>query len=142
MTVAARLLGPLCAMGLAASPALAQRATASPLGAWRTDDGSAIVRVAPCGARLCGVIERVLDPRAPPNDANNPDPSLRARSLVGIRVLDGFTRAGTGWAGGRAYDPKSGNSYRSQLALRADGRLQVTGCVLFVCRSKLWTPLR
>ena len=41
--------------------------------------------------------------------------------------------------GGRAYDPKSGQSYRSSLKLEPDGSLKLTGCVLFICESRRWT---
>lgn len=108
-------------------------------GRWLTDDRAAIVKVERCADRMCGRIERVLDPKAPENDINNPDDRLRSRPLVGALVLQHFVRDGSRWKGGRAYDPKTGNSYRSELRVEADGRLRVTGCVLFLCRSRYWT---
>lgn len=126
---------------LAASPAEADTQP-SAYGRWLTDDGAAIVRIAPCGPKLCGAIERILDPAAPNNDVNNPDRDLRRKPLVGVTVLRDFSRSGATWTGGRAYDPKSGGSYRSELRLAADGRLKVTGCVLVICRSRYWTRQR
>jgi len=114
---------------------------ATPVGLWRTDDGKALIRIAPCGDRLCGRIAQILDSGAavPRTDINNPDPRLRDRPLVGLLTLWGFTRHGEAWDGGRAYDPKSGKSYRSSLQLERDGSLAVAGCVLFVCQSRRWT---
>ena len=125
------LLAPL--PGAAASPSIE--------GLWRTDDGKAVIRNAPCGQRLCGRIAQVLDPnpRVPTTDVNNPDPARRGQPILGLQVLSGFSGGPTQWSGGQAYDPKSGSSYRSSLRLNADGSLRVTGCVLFVCRSKRWT---
>ena len=121
---------------LAPSPAMA----ADPIfGRWRTDDGAAIVRIAPCDGKLCGAIARVLDRKAPPNDINNPDRRQRTRPLAGVLVLRDFVHSGAEWKGGRAYDPKTGNSYTSELMVQQDGRLKVTGCILFLCRSRLWT---
>jgi uncharacterized protein (DUF2147 family) len=120
----------LTAPAQAASPAF---------GRWLTDDGSAVVLVGPCGAQLCGTIERVLDPRAPATDINNPDPALRSRPLTGTMVLRHYTGSGAAWTGGRAYDPKTGSSYRSQLTALANGKLKVTGCIAFLCRSRYWT---
>ena len=121
---------------LTAPPAFA----APPIfGRWLTDDRSAVVRIGHCGAKLCGVIERVLDRRAPARDINNSDAALRHRALVGTPVLYGFTGSGRRWSDGRAYDPKGGRSYRSKLEVLANGKLKVTGCVLVVCRSKVWT---
>jgi uncharacterized protein (DUF2147 family) len=123
---------------LALSLAAASPATLS--GDWYTDDRSALVRIGSCGRTLCGRIVRVLARGAPPNDVNNPDPAARRRSLVGLAVLSGFTPSGPRAAsGGRAYDPKTGRSYRASLQLNPNGTLKVTGCVLFVCRSRTWT---
>lgn len=110
-------------------------------GNWINQDRSALVRIAPCGAQLCGTVLRVLarGRNVPTTDVNNSQPRLRSRPLVGLRVLSGFTRSGSRWEGGRAYDPKTGTSYRSSLELNPDGTLKVTGCVLFICRSQAWT---
>jgi len=130
------------AAALAAAGATPAPAASTIFGRWLTDDGAAIVRVEPCGARLCGRIEQVLDPRAPANDVNNPEPARRSRPLVGTTVLDRFKGTGAAWQDGLAYDPKAGKSYRSELLLLADGKLKVTGCILFLCRSRYWTRAR
>ncbi|MCB2078145.1 MAG: DUF2147 domain-containing protein [Novosphingobium sp.] len=111
-------------------------------GRWLTDDKAAIVKIGECGSKLCGRIERVLDPKAPENDINNPDPKRRTKPLIGALILSNYQRSDEGWAEGRAYDPKSGNSYRSNLEVLDNGQLKVTGCVLFVCKSKYWTRAR
>ena len=137
----ASALRALSAIALLLAP-LSATAAASPLeGLWRTDDGKALVRIAACGQRMCGTIARVLDtsPDVPRTDVNNPDPNRRNRPLVGTQILSGFAGGPTEWKGGRAYDPKSGSSYKSSLRLNADGSLRVTGCVLFICQSKRWT---
>jgi uncharacterized protein (DUF2147 family) len=109
-------------------------------GYWITADRRALVRIAPCGTKLCGKISRVLagGPKVPSGDVNNPQPSLRSRPLVGLQVLSGFKLRGSNWVEGRAYDPKSGQSYNAKLTPNPDGTLTVTGCVLFICRSQTW----
>ena len=110
-------------------------------GRWLTDDGKAIVVIARCGGSLCGRIGRVLDsgPGVPDKDIMNSDTNLRRRPILGLPVLYGFSVREGKWAGGTAYDPKSGSSYRASLDTNADGSLRVTGCILFFCRSKRWT---
>ena len=108
-------------------------------GDWVTSDRTAVVRVGACGGAVCGRIVRILAAGVPRNDVNNPDRAQRSRPLVGVAVLSGFTADGSG---GRAYDPKSGRSYRASLRLNGDGTLRVTGCVAFVCRSQTWTRAR
>lgn len=113
-------------------------------GLWLTDDGKGIVEIAPCGAKMCGRIAKILDtsPDVPRTDVNNPDPRMRDRPILGLRTLTGFSLSGDGWKGGRAYDPKTGKSYRSTLKLNPDGSLKVSGCVLFICQSRRWTRVR
>ena len=119
---------PLLALLLAASPGLA--------GDWVNADRSAVIRIARCGGGLCGRIVRVLARGVPTTDAHNPDRALRNRPLVGINVLSGFSASG---AGGRAYNPQNGRSYRTTLRLNPNGTLRVTGCVMVICRSQTWT---
>ena len=137
-----RLLPPALALLLIGN--MAPPEAPSIQGLWRTDDGKGLVRVAPCGRELCGTIVRVLDrgPSVLTHDSNNPDPRLRGRPIQGLPILTGFQRSGRIWKGGRAYDPKTGRSYRSTLQLDPDGSLKVTGCVLFVCQSRRWTRAR
>ena len=134
----------LLAAALASAPVPGTAAAPSIEGRWLTDDGKAIIEIAPCGQRLCGRIARVLDTGAnvPRTDVNTPDPRRRGQPLVGLQILAGFRRGSSAWEGGQAYDPKSGSSYRSSLRLDADGSLRVNGCVLVVCRSRRWTRSR
>lgn len=124
-------------------PGPSQAATSNTIfGNWRTDDGSAIVSIDKCGQFLCGKIARIIDPKAPANDIHDPDRKKRSQPLVGMMILSKFVGSGTAWKDGRAYDPKTGHSYHSSLHLQDNGTLKVTGCVLFVCRSRDWTRAR
>lgn len=110
-------------------------------GDWVTADRTAIVRIGACGTHLCGAVARVVarGPNVPRTDVHNPDPALRSRPLVGLPVLVGFARDGPQWTGGRAYDAKTGRTYKAKLTPNSDGSLTVTGCILFLCKSQRWT---
>ena len=43
--------------------------------------------------------------------------------------------------GGKIYDPRSGNTYKSNLYLNEDGTLKVEGCLAFICDGEVWQPL-
>jgi uncharacterized protein (DUF2147 family) len=139
-SIITRVLLPLLALALA-GPAVAAQGIE---GLWLNDDHKGLVRIAPCGSKLCGTIARVLDadPKAPKTDVHNPNRALRNRPILGLPVLYGFEGSGGSWKNGRAYDPESGKSYKAYLELQPDGSLKVTGCVLFICESRRWTRAR
>ena len=108
-------------------------------GRWITDDGKAIVTIGNCGKTVCGQISRILapTPKGPPVDENNPDPKLRARPILGLQVLNGFTADGDGWKG-RIYSPEEGKTYRSVMQRAGPDIIKVKGCILFFCKTQIW----
>lgn len=96
----------------AASPAL--------FGDWTTADGS-VVRTFPCADTLCIKIVTIT-PSAPGTlDHNNPDPTLRSRSLCNLEIGSTFNLTGDSEAtGGRLYDPESGKTYKGNISLKGD----------------------
>lgn len=124
-----------------ALPAAAQD-SGSIAGRWRTDDGRAVITIAPCssgGATLCGRITRFLvaEPTGGARDTNNPDRSLRSRPLMGVQVLSNLTREGQRWSG-RGYSPEEGRHFNATVRVE-NGRLNVRGCVAVFCRTVVWT---
>lgn len=108
-------------------------------GRWLTTDGSAVVAIAPCGAALCGRIAKLnkVPANGPAVDANNPDPKLRTRPLLGMPVLTGLTASGDGWKGA-IYDPKKGKTYKATVT-RDGGKLKIQACVAVFCQTISWT---
>lgn len=112
-------------------------------GRWSTDEGKAIVQIAPCGREVCGRIEKIVKPTPgrPQTDIKNPDAALRSKPLVGTAILSGFREDGDIWKG-KIYDPESGKTYNSKVSRNGDGTLKVQGCIAFLCQTRTWTPLR
>lgn len=108
-------------------------------GAWRTQDGKAVVTIGACGAAQCGHVSQILKPEGPGPavDRFNPDPKLRTRPILGMPILTGFTDNGNDWRG-QIYDPEGGKTYKSIVSRLPDGRLKVQGCILFICRTLYW----
>lgn len=124
-----------------ALPAAAQD-SGSIAGRWRTDDGKAVITIAPCttgGTTLCGRISRFLvaEPAGGARDTNNPDRSLRSRPLMGVQVLSNLSREGQRWTG-RGYSPEEGRHFNATVRVE-NGRLNVRGCVAVFCRTVVWT---
>ena len=113
-------------------------------GRWITEDGEAVVTMAPCGQALCGTISRYL--KTPPDGVNqrdiyNPDKALRGRKILGSAILTGFVRDGDVWRG-RIYDPRRGKTYRSVLRRKDAGTLEIKGCLGPLCQTHLWRAAR
>jgi uncharacterized protein (DUF2147 family) len=133
MTAAALLMLPLSA-----------QAAAPITGRWITQSKDGVVEVYSCGENLCGKLTKFLvTPPAGPGakDMNNPDKSLRSRTILGMNVLTGFKAAGNEWKG-QIYDPKSGKTYRSIVYKGKSGNLVVKGCIGPFCQAQTWTPAR
>jgi uncharacterized protein (DUF2147 family) len=110
------------------------------LGNWVSQDGKGVVTIAPCGKALCGHITRLTQKakdEGPTTDEHNPDPTLRARSLVGVKVLNDFVEDGKEWHGS-IYYPFQGKTYRAFISRNPDNSLKVRGCWYFICRTVKW----
>ncbi len=134
----------LLALSAALSIAWPARAETDVLGRWATPGVSAVVELAGCSdaQTLCGTVrwlwDAVDDKGRPRLDANNSDPSLRTRPMVGLSILSGLKpRAGGGWSG-QIYNPEDGQTYRATLRRVAADTLEVEGCVLVLCRKQIW----
>lgn len=94
--------------------------TSSVQGNWKTPSGS-VVKIHPCGNKVCLTLMQIEKSAPGTVDANNPDPKLRSRSLCGLQMGTGFKLDSDGRSadGGSLYDPKSGKTYSGSIA--ADG---------------------
>ncbi len=139
---------------LAASAATAGSPAADAVtGFWKTEpdpDGAAIIRIFENDGRYDGEIvwlEKPLygpdeeRPGQPKVDLNNPDPGLRERPILGLRLLQGFVFDGTKWKKGTIYDPQTGKTYKCKMWLEGPDTLKVRGFIGFsmLGRNATWT---
>ena len=134
------------ALATTAAIACSSAAMADPMkdiaGRWRDSDGESEIDIAPCGAALCGTIVWLKEPRV---DRSNPNPALRNRSLLGLRVLSGFRLAqDAATLSGDGYNPEDGRSYKTTLELKSRMMLSIKGCVMggLICDDDIWTRQR
>ncbi len=122
------------------------------IGTWKTADGRALIDIYRCGERICGRVAWLRDPTFPADDRegmagrprtdrHNPKPDLRDRRVLGLQIMEGFTREGDNrWVGGTIYDSDTGRTYKSRMTLIAPNRLELHGYIgipLFG-RSSVW----
>jgi uncharacterized protein (DUF2147 family) len=111
-------------------------------GVWVMENGKVTVRIAACGANLCGTIVGLAKPLnkqgKPKVDKNNPDPALRNRPVIGLTILSNMEpKSDDKWAG-TIYNADDGRTYSSYMKLSGD-HMKVKGCVTFICKSMNFT---
>lgn len=117
------------------------------LGSWLTDDGASKVEVTSAKAAdgssvYEGKVVWLKEPQRdgqPLRDANNADPAQRNRPVLGLVVLSGFKAAGGVWSGGTVYSPRAGKAYPAELAMAADGRLELKVKAGLLTKTDYWT---
>ncbi len=119
-------------------------------GRWLTQEGRAIVEIAPCkggGKAHCGAIVWVKDPISPDTgkprrDIHNPDESLQRRPIIGLQSLWNIVPNTEGTWNAVSYDPRNGEEHEITMTPNADGsKVVLKGCGLggLICRSQVWT---
>jgi uncharacterized protein (DUF2147 family) len=112
-------------------------AAASPAGDWLVADGSAVVRVAPCGqGAFCGKIAWTSDEGT---DDHNPDASKRGQNIIGTTILIDMKASGNNRWDGEIYNPQDGKTYSGSIAVVSPDMLRVEGCLLVFCGGENWT---
>ena len=129
----------ITAITLAATASYASDRT-DVLGCWDTVGNSSKLEIYPCGEKLCGKVAwlkypNFMDAKDGPVgttkiDHKNPDPALRNRPILGLKVIEGLTPAGSDkWGQGKCYDPESGNTYKCRIRLASPEKLEMRGFI-------------
>lgn len=123
-------------------------------GVWMTQSGTELT-IAPCPGGFCGFISKIVVPEeileanreaieqmSPEQffDANNKDPALRSRPILGLQIL--ALRPGNSPAifDGDIYNPQDGNTYSGYIEVQSYEMLRLNGCVLYniICKGEDW----
>ena len=104
-------------------------------GIWRTkpDDNGKYgqVRIAPCGALLCGTLIRAFD---------NTGTEIPSENIGKLIVWDMAPEGDGSYGGGKVWAPDRDKTYNSKMELTGS-TLAVSGCVLggLICRASEWS---
>ena len=105
------------------------------------------MRIAACGAAMCGFLASVVpanDPATgrPATDKYNPDPSKRNRPLVGVEVLINMRPSGPGKWAGHLYNSENGKIYQGYLTEQGPSSIRVQGCSFGICGGENLTRIK
>jgi uncharacterized protein (DUF2147 family) len=111
------------------------------IGIWNTEKKDAKIEIYKCGTKYCGKIAWLKEPTYPAGskegatgtpilDHNNPNPALRKKPLIGLRILIDFEFAGENlWKNGKIYNSDNGKIYNGKLTLVSPDKLNVRGFI-------------
>ncbi len=104
------------------NPAPTPTPAASPLGVWMTEKNEGKIRIEACGNNICGY---AMDKKT---------------EINGEKILINMKPGDNKWAG-KIFDPKSGSTYDSTIALKGNDSLSVQGCAFggMFCGGQTWT---
>lgn len=108
----------------------------SAVGTWQShpnDEGIVHVRIAPCGAALCGAIVKAV------NLNGESDP---AHPYIGRRMIwDMMPDEANSWSGGKIWDPIRDRTFSSKMEVVGD-TLNVSGCFFAICEHYAWQTVK
>lgn len=105
------------------------------VGIWWNDEKTSKIEVEKKDGKYIGTIVYMIPEKyengAPPKDVENPDESLRDRSIVGLQILEGFEYDAKKeeWKEGLIYDPESGKTYDCYAWFESTDLLKLKGFV-------------
>ena len=118
----------------------------TPVGLWKTidDDGKtekSYVRISEAGGVVGGKIEKVLDPKAKPDDVcDKCSDERKDKPIVGLTIIRNAKKSGDDtWEGGDITDPNNGKVYKLRLKpLDGGKKLEVRGYIGLFFRDQQW----
>lgn len=125
---------------------MAQQADAI-LGEWYTTERDAKIQIFKEGNVYSGKVvwlEQPTENGKPILDANNADKSKRSRTILGMRLIEGFQYKNGVWENGQIYDPRTGKTYASTIKKKNDQTLEVRGYLGFsmIGRTVEWYKVK
>lgn len=132
----------LAIAGVSASLSVGARSTVDPqlvAGRWLTESGNLEIDIAPCGARLCGTVSKVVSERSMV-DPRKAMVAADGRSPMGMTILSRFVLEDGVWRG-RIYNRENGKTYDCLMTMPGADTLRVRPYVglPLIGKTQLWT---
>jgi uncharacterized protein (DUF2147 family) len=128
------------------------QAQPSPIGLWatiddQTDQEKSIVRIAPQGKEIVGVVEKILDPKGQNAKCIKCPEPMKDQPILGMTILRRLATQADDpsvWTGGEILDPENGKFYKVQIKVINNGKnLEVRGYIGMPMfgRTQTWVRL-
>ncbi|WP_448136274.1 DUF2147 domain-containing protein [Stenotrophomonas rhizophila] len=127
--------------------AMSASAADGAVGRWKTIDDKtgkvkSIVEIAQAanGALTGKVVDILHSDKGPNPVCDGCEGANKNKPVKGMTILWNLKADGANaWSGGTILDPANGKTYKSKVKLQTGGaKLDVSGCIAFICRSQTW----
>ncbi len=127
-----------CLAALIAFPATSFASGDEAVGTWKDTETGAITQIYSCGGGIC--IRVVKPSKEHAVDDHNPNPKLKGRSMAGVTIMHGASKAGENKWKGKLYNSEDGETYTGYITVKGKDEVKLDGCVLggLICKSRVW----
>lgn len=118
---------------------------ASPVGKWKTIDdetkqAKSIIEVYEQNGKIYGkILESLKAGGAKGEVCDKCEGADKGKPIIGLVIVKGLKLDGDQYEGGTITDPTKGKTYKCKMKVIEGGKkLQVSGCISFLCRKQIW----
>lgn len=114
------------------------------VGKWKTVDDetkqeTSVVEIYMQNGKAFGKITQLTQAKDKGNVCDKCTGADKGKPVEGLVILKNMKDEGDEWAGGTILDPKKGKDYTCKIkAIEGGNKLQVKGCISFLCRTQVW----
>ena len=118
------------------------------VGVWANGSGKGHIQIYKTGNKYNGKIVWLKEPNGkdgqPKIDRHNPDPSKRARPVMGMVMLRNFVFDDGEWTDGYIYNPQDGKEYKAYIKMNNSNEIAVRGYmgISLIGKTDTWTRVR
>ena len=118
------------------------------VGVWANGSGKGHIQIYKTGNKYNGKIVWLKEPNGkdgqPKVDRHNPDPSKRARQVMGMVMLRNFVFDDGEWTDGYIYNPQDGKEYKAYIKMNNSNEIAVRGYmgISLIGKTDTWTRVR
>lgn len=121
----------------------------SVIGKWKTIDdetgaAKSVVEIYEANGKIYGKVVQILEKGKEDKLCEECKGDKKNKPIKGLVIIDGLSKNGKEWDGGKIIDPRSGKEYKCAISLENENKLKVRGYVGFslLGRTQYWTRVK
>lgn len=119
------------------------------LGKWKTIDDEtgapkSVVEIYENNGKIYGKVTQILEKGKEDKLCDQCKGDKKNKPIKGMTIINGLTKNGNEWDGGKILDPKTGKEYKCTISLEGENKLKVRGYlgISLLGRTQYWTKVQ